>query len=70
MNLYISVYLIFYAIVLLKQYLININLCTPIIKYMVILNPNLLHTICPQWRIMPLLSYFAFINVFAQFQVG
>ena len=45
--------LFFYATVLLK---FNINLCTLVTKYTVILNFNFSHTIYPQWHIMPLLE--------------
>ena len=50
MHIYPSVHLYFYAKVLLKQYLMlmfNVNLCTLIAKYTIILNFNFSHTIYP-----------------------
>ena len=53
MHLYLSVSLYFYAFLFVET-IFNVDICTLVTKYRVILNFNFSHTIYPQWRIMPL----------------
>ena len=50
----ISIIFVCYSFVEIK---FNINPCTHVTKYTIILNVNFSHTIIPQWRIMPLYGW-------------
>ena len=63
MHIYPSLCLYLYACFVEIKF--NINLCTLLIKYTVILNFNFSDTIYPQWRIMPLNN----LRLFPYFQL-